>query len=57
MVQCPELVHLAPPCPVLRVEIIAPLVRMDETDFDRPRMFAVLFIPNTNNGLEGIFPT
>lgn len=31
-----------PPCPVLRVEIIAPLVRMVETDFDRCGMLVVL---------------
>ena len=42
MVQRAELVHLAPPCPVLRVEIIAPLVRMVETHFHVYRIFVFL---------------
>lgn len=28
MVQCAELVRLAPPCPIFRVQIIAPLLRL-----------------------------
>ena len=42
MVQRAELVHLAPPCPILRVEIIAPLVRMVETHFHVYRIFVFL---------------
>ena len=39
MAQRAELVRLAPPCPILRVEIIAPLVRMVETHFHVYRIF------------------
>ena len=39
MAQRAELVRLAPPCPILRVEIIAPLVRMVEADFHVYRIF------------------
>ena len=42
MVQRAELVHFASPCPVLRVEIITPLVRMVETHFHVYLIFVFL---------------
>ncbi len=44
MMQRTELVNFASPCPHIIIQIIASLVRVVETDFDRCRMFAVLYI-------------
>ena len=42
MVQRAELVYFAPPRPHIIIQIIAPLVRVVETDFDRYGMLVVL---------------
>ena len=46
MVQRAELVRLASPCPIFRVEIIAPLLRVVETDFHVYRILVFLDVLN-----------
>lgn len=46
MVQCAELVRLAPPCPIFRVQIIAPLLRLIKMHFHIYRILVFLDVLN-----------